>query len=126
MSNQIEEKDNSSIKNGNLTDPEISEYKTNQEETREFLYNKYLHSSYWSNNTDDIYWCSIDFSKFYPSIKSDLILKNIVEFSDGKICKDDNVYNLIEKLLNFEISVDSGWVKEEDIVTGKQIGRAHV
>lgn len=96
-----------------LSDQELRELESNRE-VKHFLKNIYLEKEYWPNKNSDLYWCSIDLKKFYPSIDRSFVLENIVKYNDD-INKDDEVYNLISKLLDFKIAEDTGWNNDEII-----------
>ena len=59
---------------------------------------------------NNLYWCSVDLEKFYPSFKLNVIHQNIIEFLP------DNYHNEAQKLLDsmLRFRVDTaGWSKEE-------------
>ena len=76
------------------------------------LKSKYLDKNYWGTNSSEyLHWASIDFSKFYPKVKRDAIVKNIFKYVEGAE-NDDGFKCLINGLLDFRIDY-SGWNKDE-------------
>ncbi|MDD2383126.1 MAG: RNA-directed DNA polymerase [Sulfurospirillaceae bacterium] len=68
---------------------------------------RYKEPNYWKKNQSDLYWCSIDLTKFYPSAKVEIIEQNFENF--GVKLKEDytdshKLKNLISLLLKFKIS----------------------
>lgn len=85
----------------------------------------YLKDSFWRSQSNDLYWASIDFAKFYPSIKHQSILENINKFlmTFGDKEKLD-ILTLAKRLLAFRIDLDS-WEHKElaELELGKFYGR---
>lgn len=94
-----------------LSEQDLRELESNAE-VKQFLKNRYLEKDYWPDSGKDLYWCSIDLKKFYPSIDTKLLLKNIVLYNND-IKEGDATYSLICRLLDFKIAEDSGWTKKE-------------
>jgi hypothetical protein len=100
------------INRNKLTDAEAAVLDSNEIETKDFLKNKNISKYRW-NGKNDIFWCSIDFSKFYPSIKKEMVLNAILKYNKEEICKESDIFILIERLLDFRIAEDCNWSKEE-------------
>ncbi|MGA2298047.1 MAG: hypothetical protein ABSG15_10910, partial [FCB group bacterium] len=68
---------------------------------------KYKISDFWgTHNTNELYYCNIDLTKFYPKINNNLIINNIKNYSNKlKVLNDYlSFIELIERLLKWEIS----------------------
>lgn len=75
----------------------------------------FVMDDYWQNRRPsgkdlELYWCSIDLKKFYPSLKLDIIQKNIVK------CLPFNWHSeaagLLKSMLKFRLN-RSGWIDNE-------------
>jgi len=79
---------------------------------------KYKEKSYWSkNNSDTLYWASIDLTKFFPKANTEAIKKNFTEFSDEvkeKYTDFSSLQKLIDKLLSFEVNFDGLTATDDD------------
>jgi len=80
---------------------------------------EYKTKEFWKNQAKntDIFWSSLDFSKFYPNAKSNVIIKNFDKYSD-KIKENyddfDDLLELLKQLLDFKVNFDNG-MNIEDI-----------
>jgi hypothetical protein len=73
----------------------------------------YLRKKYWQEKSfDNLYWASIDFKKFYPSIKHDAIKENIESFLDAFSDEKNRIIDLSAQLLKFPVDC-SRWNKKE-------------
>ncbi len=66
---------------------------------------KYKKPNYWKRKQNELYWCSIDLSKFYPNSKVEVIERNFKEFGD-EIPDFSQLSKLITSLLTFQISYE--------------------
>lgn len=92
----------------NLSDDDLLESQL-VESLKESEKCKYLANDYWKTNNknysnDKLYWCSIDFEKFYPSIKSETVILNILHFLDPEHLDDIKI--LLSKMLSFKIDFE--------------------
>lgn len=101
---------------GQLNKDELEDIKDN-ENLNKVLKVKYKEPGYWKRQQKDLYWCSIDLRKFYPSAKVEVIKRNFKEF--GKNVDDfQKIENLLASLLKFEISYDGlDDITEEDYIS---------
>ena len=64
----------------------------------------YLLNDYWKSDSDEIYWASIDFKKFYPNLKmvkiQEQILKNLL------ISKSDPFNELLNSMMSFPVDYE--------------------
>jgi len=65
-----------------------------------------------------LFWCSLDLEKFYPSLKLDIILRNITEFLPAELRVDAD--NLIESMMLFEVDT-ANW-STDDLEALNEIG----
>lgn len=73
---------------------------------------KYLEKEYWgTKSARNLYWGTIDFSKFYPKVKRKAIVKNILEYVPDAD-KDKEFGLFIDTLMNFQIDI-SQWKENE-------------
>jgi hypothetical protein len=75
----------------------------------------FVRKEYWNerepkSGKENLYWCSVDLEKFYPSLKLDVIRRNIVEFlpAGDKV----EAQGLLDSMLRFRVDT-AGWAKEE-------------
>lgn len=66
----------------------------------------FVSKEYWAERQpaegkENLFWCSIDLEKFYPSLKLDRILSNIVEFLPDDIKTEAT--KLIESMMRFQV-----------------------
>ena len=74
----------------------------------------YLKNTYWPKNaTKELFWAGVDFEKFYPHIKIDLIRNNIIEYGKG-IQEDKEFHDLLMRITTFKVVIDQSW-RAEDI-----------
>lgn len=59
---------------------------------------------------ENLFWCSVDLEKFYPSLKLDVVLRNIVEYLPPNIKIEAEI--LIESMMRFNLDT-AGWSKEK-------------
>ena len=94
-----------------FTDEEKDDIKNN-ESLRELHKIKYKETDFWGDKFGkDVYWCSLDLSKFYPNTPTSIILKNFKSFGveiEKKFNDFDSLLLLIESLLAFEIHYEIG------------------
>ncbi|MBI2258645.1 MAG: RNA-directed DNA polymerase [Flavobacteriia bacterium] len=77
----------------------------------------YLDGNYWAlSESQELYWLTLDFEKFFPSIQPDLILQNIKEILINQYNRDDVslIISRIEKLLKPKVCF-SGWSLDDSI-----------
>ncbi|PUE65476.1 RNA-directed DNA polymerase [Arcobacter caeni] len=79
---------------------------------------KYKEKSYWSKNeSDSLYWASIDLTKFFPKSNTDAIKKNFTDFADEikeKYTDFSRLQELIDNLLAFEVDYDGLTATDDD------------
>lgn len=75
----------------------------------------FVRKEYWNDRKpkagkDNLYWCSVDLEKFYPSLKLGVIRRNIVEHlpPDSKT----EAEALLDSMLHFRLDM-AGWAAEE-------------
>jgi hypothetical protein len=107
MSGQLDNE----IKSKNISPEDKAEIESNEGE-KKFLQNQYILKSYWKSKSSDLYWGSLDFAKFYPSIETTQLLLNLIKFNSN-ITAGSNEAKLLERLLDFKISTSSNWLNEE-------------
>jgi hypothetical protein len=94
-----------------FTDEEKYDIKNN-ESLRELHKIKYKETDFWGDKFGkDVYWCSLDLSKFYPNTPTSIILKNFKSFGveiEKKFNDFDSLLLLIESILAFEINYEIG------------------
>jgi hypothetical protein len=83
----------------------------------------FVRKEYWNEREpaagkEKLYWCSVDLEKFYPSLKLDVIRRNIVE----RLPADYNIEAeaLLDSMLRFRVDT-AGWAKEELKAIGLKI-----
>lgn len=114
----------SSFKEADLDEEKLREIYRN-EEINNFSNNSYLDKNTWSNKkTSKLYWAGLDFKKFFPSIKSELVIQNLKKciVRDNGEPRDDTglIFNLIEKMLSFPLKTDN-W-KEDELTNENTVG----
>jgi hypothetical protein len=79
---------------------------------------QYKEKSYWSKNeSEKLYWASIDLTKFFPKANTEAIKKNFTEFADEikeKYTDFSSLKELIDNLLAFEVNFDELTATKED------------
>lgn len=84
---------------------------------------KFIFKDFWNVSPSiekaGLYWCSLDFEKFYPSIKNQIIIKNILKILPDEFLNDATL--LLSTMLSFEIDFDG--LSDEDI-SNLQLDRA--
>lgn len=81
------------------------------EKEKPFKEYPYLDSKYWKTKpTDKLYWLSLDFEKFFPSINTGNVFQNIRHslVIDEKRTDVNLILSVIEKLLAFDVN-SNGW-----------------
>jgi len=75
----------------------------------------FVRKEYWNEREpaagkENLYWCSVDLEKFYPSLKLGVIHQNIVEFlpAGDKV----EAHGLLDSMLRFRVDT-AGWASEE-------------
>ena len=75
----------------------------------------FVRKEYWNEREpaagkENLYWCSVDLKKFYPSLKLGVIHQNIVEFlpAGDKV----EAQGLLDSMLRFKVDT-AGWASEE-------------
>ena len=98
-----------------VLDPQDEDERTQQNSLTENQRCPFISKTYWANRTStgqekDLFWCSIDLEKFYPSIKLEVIHSNIV----GQLPEHykNEAEKLIKSLLEFSLDL-TGWSEEE-------------
>lgn len=90
----------------------------NEKSLKELHKVKYKEKSYWSENeSDKLYWASIDLTKFFPKANTEAIKKNFTEFADEikeKYNDFGSLQELIDNLLAFEVDFDGLTATEKD------------
>jgi len=87
------------------------------EKNNNFSDNWYLNKDNWSKRkTNKLYWVGLDFKKFFPSLKAEVVIQNIKNsvVRDSGLPRDDTslIFNLIEKMLCFPLKTND-WNQEE-------------
>ncbi len=87
-----------------LDDEELLEH--NYDYPKEYII-KYIKKGYWKKKSE-VYWGSIDFTKFYPKISHDLIISNIEKYAFENTLFDidqdkEKTIKLISKMLEFRL-----------------------
>ena len=80
----------------------------------------FVRKEYWNERepkggTDNLYWCSVDLEKFYPSLKLGVIRQNIVEHIPANYKTEAEA--LLDTMLHFRLDT-AGWAAEELEATG--------
>lgn len=106
-------------KMSNMPEDDYSESEKEMEENNSNLPEnfaaKYLESGYWNGRNGKVtqlYWAGIDFEKFYPTVKIESIVKNIILFHP-KAEKDSSFKQLLNQLTTFKIDLDDTWTGED-------------
>jgi hypothetical protein len=98
-----------------LTEKETEEVRITSEiiPTYNQLKCQYILEEFWheSNLSKEIYWASIDFQKFYPTARIEVILNNILFFLPAEEM-DNRFRQLVTALCSFKIDL-TGWSSEE-------------
>jgi hypothetical protein len=95
-----------------LDEAEKSVYENNTSLPNNFK-SKYLDKNYWNaKSANHLYWASIDFSKFYPKVKREVIVQNIFKYVK-EADEEADFKTLINTLIDFRIN-HSEWGKELD------------
>lgn len=96
-------------------DIEKSIYK--DEISKEYKEYNYLDGNYWDlGESPELYWLTLDFEKFFPSIQPDLIIENVKEILINQYERTDVslIISTIQKLLKPEVCF-SGWSQDDSI-----------
>ena len=102
---------NSIFQDTELEEAEKRVYENNKVLPNHFK-SKYLEQEYWGDKSAQVlYWATVDFSKFYPKVKRELIKNNILKHTTGAN-EDEEFRELIERLFDFKIDA-SQWVPDE-------------
>lgn len=103
-----------------LLDGDIEKDIYKQAGNNEFQEYKYLNKKFWNFNRKkkNLNWIGLDFEKFFPSINSELVVKNInnILVRDDGSDRDDKelIIDTIKKMLVFPLN-KSGWEKTEGL-----------
>lgn len=66
---------------------------------------RYIFENFWkykaSKGKEKLYWCSIDLEKFYPSIRNEIVVENILKLVPAEWGQD--IKQLLRKMLSFKI-----------------------
>ncbi|MGA1826269.1 MAG: RNA-directed DNA polymerase [bacterium] len=84
-----------------------------------FLFRDYWETSRPPGKIKELFWCSLDFKKFYPSIKLDIVLDNIIHYLPDEWKKEAT--KLLKSMLKFRLNLDE-WKNEELLVMGIKPG----
>lgn len=104
-------KDENNVFDIELDEAENSVLNNNQTLPDHFK-SKYLEKDYWGQKSaKSLFWGTVDFSKFYPQIKRNVIISNILKYVD-EASFDNEFKNLLQILMNFEID-SSDWSSED-------------
>jgi hypothetical protein len=103
-----------------IEETELDEAEKKVFENNEFLIenfkSQYLLEGYWGTRSASIlYWATIDFSKFYPSVKRSAILKNIFLYTDGAN-EDEDFRLFMERLMDFHVDYSEWSTNELDYI----------
>lgn len=96
---------------------EDAEERDLQERLKEEHRCPFVLKQYWADRKpeagkENLFWCSLDLEKFYPSIKLDSIRLNIVEFLPDDIKTE--AAKLIDSMIRFKVDTNTDrWSKEE-------------
>lgn len=77
-------------------------------------YCEYVRKDYWQNVGDssgkgELFWCSLDLRKFYPSMKLEVVRRNIVDYLPDELKKDAD--RLLSSMLRFLVDT-RGWTEQ--------------
>ncbi len=97
-----------------MTD-EDAEERDLQEQLKDEHRCPFVRKEYWNEREpttgkENLYWCSVDLEKFYPSLKLDVIRQNIVERLPADYLIEAGV--LLTSMLHFKLDT-AGWASEE-------------
>ncbi len=75
----------------------------------------FVRKEYWEerepkNGKENLYWCSVDLEKFYPSVNLGIVLNNIIDFIPPEYKGEVEI--LIGSMLRYSIDT-TGWSSEE-------------
>ena len=87
---------------------------------------KYLDNNFWKKgNSKKLFWSGLDYKKFFPSIKPEIVIQNIKKniVRDNGEPRDDTelLFSTIEKMLRFPIN-KRGWENENVLLDKKNFG----
>lgn len=96
-------------------DDRTQEEQTLQEQLEAEYRCPFVVSEYWrekrpKSDVKDLYWCSLDLKRFYPSVHVDIVRKNIVHFLPDDWKSDAD--RLLQSMLEFSLDT-SGWAPDE-------------
>jgi|GEM_PF-934738 len=73
---------------------------------------QYLQEDYWKAElTKKLYWGTVDFSKFYPKVKRNVIVENIFKYTVGAN-EDIEFKSLVANLVDFKVDA-LGWSQDD-------------
>jgi hypothetical protein len=93
-----------------LTEGDIRILDREEKLTAEELKLKYLRKDYWKVRLDEVYWASVDFKKFFPSVSLQSIKENIKKYLENKWTSLLEV--LIDALLTIPLN-SNGFTQDE-------------
>ena len=89
----------------NLSDEDLLEYELveslNKRDQCSYIFKRYWQASKNISDKKKLYWCSIDFEKFYPSINNEAVLRNILLFLPEESL--EGVRSILKEMLSFKI-----------------------
>ncbi len=97
-----------------MTDEDAEELSL-QEHLKEEHRCPFVRNEYWNERKpkagrENLYWCSVDLEKFYPSLRLAVIQQNILEFLPAHYSKEAGA--LLDSMLRFSVNTE-GWSAEE-------------
>jgi len=109
-------KENDIINIENETSDEVEKNILGNNDTLpEHFKSKYLEKGYWKGKfAQNLYWGTIDFKKFYPSVKRTIIIENILKYTKNAN-EDEDFKILLTNLMAFKI--DAATWKEDELRT---------
>ncbi|WP_435522670.1 hypothetical protein [Chryseobacterium indoltheticum] len=116
---------NSSFKIDNLEN-EIEKNIFLDEKENNWKEYKYLDSNFWKKgNGKKLFWSGLDYKKFFPSIKSEIVIENIKKYvvRENGEPRDDTelLFNTIEKMFRFPIN-KTGWENDNQLLDPESFG----
>ena len=112
---------NESSEEGILDDVDINELEDqNNSNIPSWLKICYLDKGYFKRPDfrETLYWCSIDLTKYYPSIKMDVLEEQIIKHCS--ITKDSSAARLISTLLDFKVNYENYSDDELEVMSLKE------
>jgi len=111
-------------------DDEIEKTLYTQEENNRWSDYPYLDPGFWKvNSIENLYWAGLDYTKFFQSIKPDIVVKTVEKYllrEDGTKRDDCSLLiSLVERMLKFPLET-SGWENPNDLKDLNKAGLENV